>query len=90
MPALYRGMGGCEAPRRLRAAEGWTTCRGCIPPQQASSWLTYPPSLACVQGWCFGVMGQRLATRIRVLILRAILRQASGRFLQARSLGVMA
>lgn len=32
---------------------------------------------ACLQGWCFGVMGQRLATRIRVLILRALLRQVS-------------
>ncbi|KAI7841858.1 hypothetical protein COHA_004387 [Chlorella ohadii] len=31
--------------------------------------------LETIEGWCFGVMGQRLATRIRVLILRALLRQ---------------
>ena len=31
-----------------------------------------PPTL---QGWCFGVMGQRLATRVRVLMLQALLRQ---------------
>lgn len=34
-----------------------------------------PPAPLALQGWCFGVMGQRLATRIRILILRALLRQ---------------
>lgn len=36
-----------------------------------------PPAPLALQGWCFGVMGQRLATRIRILILRALLRQVS-------------
>jgi ATP-binding cassette subfamily B (MDR/TAP) protein 1 len=33
-----------------------------------------------IEGWCFGVMGQRLATRLRVLMLRALLRQDAAFF----------
>ena len=33
-----------------------------------------------VQGWCFGVMGQRLARRVRSMLLAAILRQDIGWF----------
>ncbi|KAL4425508.1 hypothetical protein ABPG75_009524 [Micractinium tetrahymenae] len=31
--------------------------------------------LETVQGWCFGVMGQRLATRVRILLLQSLLHQ---------------
>lgn len=33
-----------------------------------------------LQGWCFGVMGQRLARRVRILFLQAVLRQEMGWF----------
>jgi hypothetical protein len=33
-----------------------------------------------VQGWCFGVMGQRLATRLRTLMLKSLLRQEAAFF----------
>ena len=33
-----------------------------------------------MQGWCFAVMGHRLATRLRVLMMRGLLRQDIGFF----------
>jgi ATP-binding cassette subfamily B (MDR/TAP) protein 1 len=36
--------------------------------------------LAALQGWCFGVMGQRLATRLRTLVLKSLLRQEAAFF----------
>ena len=31
--------------------------------------------LEVIEAWCFGVMGQRLAARLRAMMLRALLRQ---------------
>ena len=42
--------------------------------------------LACiVQTWCFNYMGQRLARRVRVLMMRALLRQEVGWYDQEKN-----
>ena len=37
-------------------------------------------SILCVQGFCFGLVGSNLASRVRVLFLKAVLRQEIGWF----------
>lgn len=53
--------------RACRRCTAW-----CVP---GPSFTTCPPAAPAKQGWCFGVMGQRLATRVRILLLQSLLHQ---------------